>query len=314
MTWRYWWVSAALLSVFFWSTYSIFSKYLLQFTIPETLILLSQLFSILTVLLFFWLIPELKETLKVDKKTRTALIWVALCSSVFGPLLFMKWLSETLAINAIVTSRLSSLFIGIIWFVRLWERCTWKWVIWTSLMFAGILCITMEWFSVWFSVDTWVWYVAAAAIASALWSVIYKKYLFDIKPEVVILLRYMIAFLIFVFVVPIMLNVYHDVWIWFQGDTRIYFVWLALIPIVGAIYLWYEALDHLPVSLAWAISLLTPFSGMILAYIFLNEWLYIYHLRWTLLLLVWLWINLMKNITYTPSETMKRVLLFRRNR
>jgi drug/metabolite transporter (DMT)-like permease len=50
-----------------------------------------------------------------------------------------------------------------------------------------------------------------------------------------------------------------------------YFLGLALIPIVAATYLWYEALDHLPANLVGAIDLLVPFSGMVLAYIFLRE-------------------------------------------
>ena len=73
MSGRYWGIGAALLSVFFGSTYSIFSKYLLQFTIPETLVLISQIFSILTILLFFGMIPEVKDMCKIDKKTMCAL-------------------------------------------------------------------------------------------------------------------------------------------------------------------------------------------------------------------------------------------------
>jgi hypothetical protein len=56
----------------------------------------------------------MKDIWKLDKKTLFALAGVALFSSVIGPLLYMKGLSQTLAINAIVTSRLSSIFIGIL--------------------------------------------------------------------------------------------------------------------------------------------------------------------------------------------------------
>lgn len=314
MSGRFWWICAALLSVFFWSSYSIFSKYLLQFTIPETLILVSQIFTIISILLFFGLIPELKYIWKLDKKTMIALVWVTIFSSVLSPLLFMKWLSETLAINAIVTARMSSIFVWILWFIWLKEAFTWKWFFGTLIMFLGILCITTQWFALWFSVDSWVVYVACGAIASALWSVMYKKYLSLVKPEVVIFVRYIIAFWIFALLVPIMLNVNHQVSIWFQENTWMYFVWLALIPLLAATYLWYEALDNLPASLVWALDLLVPFSWMVLAYVFLHEWLYIYHVWWSILLLVWLWINLMKNIKVNPWEAMKNILLFRRNR
>ena len=314
MSGRFRWISAAILSVFFGSTYSIFSKFLLQWTIPETLILLSQIFSVLTVLLFFWLVPELKDIRKLDKKTMYALLGVAIFSSVIAPLLFMKWLSETLAINAIVTSRLSALFVGIMGFVWLKERVTRQWLVGTTLMFLGILCITMEWFTMGLSVDRWVILVAFSALSGALGHILYKKYLYEIKPEVVILVRYAIGFVVFILVVPILLHIDHDVTIGFQADTWIYFLWLALIPIVWAIYLRYEALDHLPVSLAWVISLLNPLFGMILASIFLHEELYIFHARGTLLLLAWLGINLMKKISYLPAENMKKLLLFRRNR
>jgi drug/metabolite transporter (DMT)-like permease len=313
MTGRFWGISAALLSVFFWSTYSIFSKYLLQFTIPETLILISQIFTIISVLLFFGLLPELKDIRKLDRKSLFALFLITLFSSVLAPLLFLKWLSQTLAINAIVTSRLSSVFVWLLGFFWLKEVFTRKWLLGTLMMFVWILCITTQWFSLGFQVDVGVLYVACWAVASALGSVIYKKFLGNVKTEVVILVRYIIAFTIFIFLVPIMLNVNHEVSIWFQENTRMYFLWLALIPLLAATYLWYEALDHLPASLVWALDLLVPFSWMVLAYIFLNEWLYMYHLRGSLFLLAGLWINLMKSIRYTPGESIKRLLLFKRN-
>lgn len=312
MSGRFRWVAAALLSVFFGSTYSIFSKYLLQWTIPETLILLSQIFTVLTILLFFWLVPELKDIRKLDKKTMLALWWVALFSGILSPLLFMKWLSQTLAINAIVVSRLSSLFMGIFGFIRLKEKFTRQWLVWTTLMFVGILCITTQWFALWMTVDVWVFLVAGAALASALGSVVYKKYLCHIKTEVVMLVRYIISGAVFLLLVPFIFNINHDVTIGFQIDTWIYFLWLALIPIVAALYLRYEALDHIPASLAGALNLLKPLSGMVLAYIFLHEWLYTYHAWGTLLLLSGLVVNLIENTSSTSVETIKNLLLFRR--
>lgn len=307
-------IFAALLSVFLGSSYSIFSKYLLQWTIPETVVFFAQFFSALAVLLFFWLIPELKNIWKLDKKTLLTLACVAIFSSILSPLLYMKWLSQTSAINAIVVSKLSSIFLGIIWFFRLSERFTRKWLIGTCLMFSGILCIVMEWFSTGLVLDTWVLFVVAGAIMSAFGSAIYKKFLHEVKPEVVLLIRYILASAVFFFVIPILINVNHDIQIWFQTETWIYFAGIALIAIVASTYLRYEALDNAPASLVGAIDLLTPLSGMVLAYIFLHEWLYIYHLWWTSLLFAWLGINLIKNIHYMPTGKMKRMLMFKKRR
>lgn len=294
MSSRFRWIAAALLSVFFGSSYSIFSKYLLQWTIPETLLLLAQLFSVVTVLLFFGLVPEAKEVRKMPNRRLLPLAGVALFSGVLSPLLYMKWLSETFAINAIVASRMSSIFLWIIWFLWLKEKCTLKRVIWTILMFTGVLYITTKWFQYGFDIDRWVYLVLAAAFASALWNTLYKKFLADVPPEVVILFRNGLAMIVFVLAVPYLMSIQHDVSIGFQQNTWIYFAWLALIPIVLAQYLNYEAMDHAPLSLIWALNLLTPLSWIMLAYVFLWEELGIYHLRWMLMLITGLWINLVK--------------------
>ena len=309
MSWRFRWICAALLSVFFGSSYSIFSKYLLQWTIPETLLLIAQMFSVITVLLFFWLVPEMKEVWKMPNKRLVPLACVALFSWVLSPLLYMKWLSETTAINAIVTSRMSAIFLWIIWFLRLKEKCTLKRVVWTLLMFLWVVYITTKWFTLWFAVDYGVYLVLVAALASATWSTLYKKYLADVPPEVVILFRNGIAMLVFIFAVPVLLSVQHDVTIWFQQETWIYFAWLALIPIVLSQYLNYEAIDHAPVSLIGAMSLISPLSWMMLAYVFLWEQLYIYHAIGALLLICGLWINLMKFPRWWRATVMQQTAM-----
>lgn len=298
MSSRFRWISAALLSVFFGSTYSIFSKYLLQRTIPETLLLIAQIFSVMTVLLFFWLVPEAKEVWKMPNRRIIPIAAVAMFSWVLSPLLYMKWLSETFAINAIVASRMSAIFLWIIWFLWLKEKCTIKRVVWTILMFTWVLYITTKWFQYGFDVDKWVYLVLASALASALWNTLYKRYLADVPPEVVILFRNGLAMIVFIIAVPYIMSVSHDVSIWFQQETRMYFAWLAFVPIVLAQYLNYEAMDHVPISLIWALNLLTPLSWMMLAYVFLWEDLGIYHMRWMLMLIWWLGIHLIKIPTW----------------
>ena len=314
MSSRFWGITAAILSVFFGSTYSIFSKYLLQFTIPETLILISQIFAIVVLLLSFGLIPEFKNIWRLDKKSLIALFFIALFSGILKPLFFMKWLSGTLAINAIVASRLSAIFLWIIWFVWIHEKFTWKRLLGTSLMFIGILYIVTQGFSTGMSVDVWVLWVVASALMSALWSVVYKKFLSNVKAEVVLLMRYSLSVVVFFFMLPFVMDFHHNVGIGFQWDTWVYFVWIALIPIVLSTYLRYDALDHAPASLVGAIDLLKPVSWMILAYIFLHEGLYWYHLWGTLLLFLGLIINLIKDIQYKPPQLLKKLLLLRHKR
>ncbi len=303
---RTWWIAAIMTSIVFGATYSIFSKFLLQWTIPETVILFSQVFAVLAAIVFFWLFPEVRRIYTFPNKKIAIMMLVAIFSGVLTPLLYMKWLSETLATNAIVTSRMSSIFMWIIWFLRIWERITWNWVMGTTLMFFWIIYITTIWFVEGFSVDIWVALVCIAALCSAIGHSIFKKYLSDIEVELAIFLRNGLWVIVFLFVVPRMMWVEHNLGVWLQPDIWIYFLWLALIPVFFSQYLRYSWLQHVPASLAGCLSLLSPLFWIMYAYVFLSEPLWWHHMRGTLCLLWGVAITMTK---FPDQNTLKKLLI-----
>ncbi len=311
---RTWWITAILFSILFGSTYSIFSKFLLQRTIPETVILWSQIFTVIAAVVFFGLFPEVKHMYAFPNKKIWIMVIVAIFSGILAPLLYMKGLSETLATNAIVTSRLSSIFMGIIWFVRLKEKVTWRRVLWTCVMFFGVYYITTKWFASWFGLDAWVMLVWAAAFFSAMGHTIFKKYLEDIDVELAIFIRNWIGVLFFLLFVPYLFNIDHNLSSWFAWETWMYFLGLALIPVFFSQYLWYSWLQYIPVSQAWSLNLLNPLFGIMLAYIFLSEPLWWYHLIWSICLVGWICITMFDAKKLQDTRVMKSLAMFRFSR
>lgn len=310
------WIAAILLSILFGSTYSILSKFLLQWTIPETVILVSQIFAVIAAVVFFGLFPEIKNIYKFPNKKLLIMSIVAIFSWVLAPLLYMKWLSETLATNAIVTARMSAIFMWMIGFSRLGEKISRQRVVGTIIMFFGIIYITTQWFSAGFSVDRWVILVCISALASAIGNSIFRKYLQDIDVELAIFIRNGLGAIVFLFAVPRLFGIDHNISLWLHGDTRMYFLALALIPVFFAQYLWYNGLQHTKVSIAWSLRLLSPLFGIMLAYVFLSEPLGRYHLIWAICLIWGVLVTMMNKtpweMTENTKDTKKSMLMFTR--
>ncbi|MBT5016481.1 DMT family transporter [Candidatus Peregrinibacteria bacterium] len=272
-------VLTGVLSVLFLSSYSIFGKILLENLAPETVAGLAQTLSVITILLCFGFLPEIKKIHRLPRKTLFYLFLVAFLAGAVAPLLFLKGLLLTTATNSIIIGRIEVVFVGIISFLWLREKITKNQIGGIALMFIGMLLIATQNFAIGFNFNHGDILIMGSALVWALATVIFKKNLHHMSPELVVLIRNFTGAICMFFVIPLILNVEHTVNLTLlDQNILIPLVLFALLTIVFGQMLWYKTLDLIPATVASSIGLLGPLFGVILAVTILKENLYSYHL------------------------------------
>ncbi|MBU0727941.1 DMT family transporter, partial [Patescibacteria group bacterium] len=135
---------AALISTIFISSYSTFSKVLLQHFSTYSLAAIAQIFSVITLMLFFGAWSEIKNLGQLKRKEMIALVFVGLLSAVIQPLFLFNGLLKTSAINGVLISRTQMVIVGIISAIWLRERVGVKQIWGTFIMFGGAYFIATK--------------------------------------------------------------------------------------------------------------------------------------------------------------------------
>ena len=276
----------AFISVVFFSTYSIFSKLLLEHFSSQTLAAISQGLSVVALLFIFGMIPELKKIHHLPIKKIAFLIIISFLSAIIAPLLFLKGLEYTTATNGVLLSRLQSIMIGIISAIWLKEKITRHQVIGMIVMILGIYIIANKGLSIQAQFNNGDIMIILAAFSWALSVSIFKKYLHKISPELVVIFRNTVGALVLFFILPYILGFQHN----FQSLSELNVVKLliifSIIAIMACQFLWYKSLKIISATRASTISLLSPFFGVIFAVLILGEKLAIYHLYGGILVII----------------------------
>lgn len=270
-------VIAAVFSMIFLSTYSVFGKILLQSLTPETLAAVSQGLSVLTIFIFFGFFPEIRDIIRLPQLDKIWLLVVSILSAVIAPLLLLQGLLSTSATNSVIIGRLEPVFAGLISFIWLKEKATIHQIIGALVMFVGVMYIITKGFGVSFDYNQGDLFIIGSALSWAFATNIFKKKLHHIVPELVVLFRNIIGTIILFFLIPFMFNVQHDMAPLLESKTAFTIIFFSLFTIILAQFLWYSALELIPASLASSIGLLSPFFGVLFAIVILREDILPYH-------------------------------------
>ncbi len=147
-----------------------------------------------------------------------------------------------------------------------------------SAIAAGILTITFRGFTVDLSLQTGDVLILLATMMYAAGSIIFRRYLTSIVPQLALVARSMMGILAFFLASPFMPHPFIE-------DLSNFS--LAVLPaLIGFAFLsrflnsfsFYEALERLPVSTVSLFGSLEIVLGSIFAYVYLNEPLYWYHI------------------------------------
>jgi drug/metabolite transporter (DMT)-like permease len=262
-----------------WSgTYNALAKGLTPFLSPITLLILSELLTAVFIILTFGLVPLCKKLVKLDAKTIRMAIIVGLFNSALAPLLWFTGLAQTSAINASMLSSADILCILLLSSVILKERITRVQAIGATVVMAGVLVLNISSAGEGFNVHMGDLLVFLGALTSGAGSVLFKKYLSHVMPELAILIRN-IAGVVAIGIVSIMVE--HA----FVAEVQAFPVKKVLLLVAFTFFsrylnltFYYEALDRLPAMTMSLISIATPLSGLLFAFLILGETIHSYQM------------------------------------
>ena len=261
------------------STYNSFGKQLTTALSPFTILVLSEALTAFFVVLAFGFIPTIRKVIQVRTRDFIPILALGIMNGAIAPLIFFKGLSMTTAVNAELFGRFEMVALLILAIAILREEhLTRTHVIAGSVILSGILFVAMRGFQEAFSFQLGDILLIISTFIFASGSIVYKKYLQDIPPEVVIVSRATTAACIFLIVTPF---IGHPL----ISELRAFPV--VLIPaLLGFAFIsrflnlfsFYEAIERLPVSVFSMFSTLNIIGGVLFATLYLGESIEWYHL------------------------------------
>ncbi len=252
-------------------SYNALAKGLTPWLSPASLLIISEALMAFFVIITFGAVPLLRQLAKLDMKTVGVCVLIGLLNSGLAPLLWFKGLSMTTAVNASVLSPTGLVTTLMFSSWLLGERVSRTQILGAFIILAGIVIINFGGVAT-FRVNPGDVIIVLATQLFALGSVLFKKYLTHIMPELAIAVRNVAG----ICGVLIASSV-------FQGSLTIsdmsafpmHLVSLLLAFVFFSRYLnlsfYYEALDRLPATTVSLIDIAAPLSGMAFAVLLLNE-------------------------------------------
>ena len=251
----------------------VFEKTLMLYMSPLALACLRSLAAGFLLLFVMEAIHKIREIRDINRHDALLLVFIAGMVGVFGPLFYLTGLKTTSVANALLIGRSNSMLIALLGWIILREEWTIHQVIGSVLMLTGLIVIFTRGFTLGYQFMHGDLFIAGAAVMWATSSVLMKRYLCHLPPEVIVVARNMIGgliLLVFAFseVQEIQLN----------PKLPFYLTGLAVFGVIMAQLLWYTALEHTTASNVGLTSISIPIFGTIFAALFLGEQLLTYQM------------------------------------
>lgn len=286
-----------------WSgTYNALAKGLTPFLSPTTLLLLSEALTALFIVMTFGVFPLFKEFSKLDGKSIRYAIIVGLLSSGLAPLLWFTGLSQTSAINASMFSSADILCVLLLGGIVLHEKVSRMQVLGAGIVLLGVIVVNVSATDASLSVHIGDLLVFAGALISGAGSVLFKKYLSHVMPELAILIRN-IAGMIAVAFLSLFLE--HSV----VAEVQAFPLSKVLLLVAFTFFsryltltFFYEALDRLPATTMSLIQIGSPLTGLIFAYLILGEQVHSYQMLGGIFIVFGLMMEQMSEQTFSKMR------------
>ncbi len=259
-------------------TYNALAKGLTPFLSPISLLLLSEALTVFFILVTFGMVPMWKEFRKMDAKTIRMSAFVGLLNSVVAPLLFFTGLTRTSAINASILSSVDVVCVLLAGTLILKERVSRMQMIGGGIVVLGILVINLASSGVSSSIHMGDIFILVGAMVSGFGSVLFKKYLSHVIPELAILIRN-IAAIIVVSVIGVFVQVsFSQEVAAFPASQILLLLAFAFFSRYLNLLFFYESLNRLPVTTLSLIQVGTPVAGIFFAALILGEQVHSYQI------------------------------------
>ncbi|RMF54974.1 DMT family transporter [Candidatus Woesearchaeota archaeon] len=260
----------AFLAIAFFSLYFVFAKLLLANISPFIIMVLNQATAgiiIILILDLFKKISEIKNTSKYDFKS---IFVISIFTAVVGPTLFLFGLDYSSATNAILIGKSEALITSLLAIIMLKERITKQQIIGGVIMFLGVIIIATKNFSSGLRLELGDTLIFFAAVSYATGTVLFKKYVDHLPPEVIVTLRNLYGAII-LFVISLMFVDYSTVLQIISLKFVLVFLGMVIFVTIFGQYLWYRALEATSATKVSLAGLSSPLIAIVYAIIFLDE-------------------------------------------
>ncbi|MDD5469272.1 MAG: DMT family transporter [Candidatus Peribacteraceae bacterium] len=253
------------------STTSSFGKQLTGTFSPLSMLLVSELLLLLFALFSFGIIPMVHKLLKQKKRTLLALLSIGVINGGVAPFLWFNGLSRTSAINTQLFGMTEMIFFMIFASIFVRERITRLHIGGGSVMFLGLLLVTLKGFHETIALNAGDISVILACLFYAAGGTIIRTKLHRTDPELIIFARSAFAIAVFFLVSPFISHPFISELAAFP---------FALIPVLLAygfisrflvVFSFYESLKHLPVASVSLLSTMVVGTALLFAHFYLGE-------------------------------------------
>ncbi len=261
-----------------WSgTYNALAKGLTPFLSPMTLLLLSETLTAVFIIMTFGFVPLLKKFVKMDSASIRMSIVVGLINSAVAPLLWFTGLSYTTAVNATMLSSAEVVCVLVLSHYLLSEHMSRMQMTGMLIVIIGIVIINILATGEGLSVHIGDILILLGSIASGAGSVLFKKYLSHVMPELAIVIRNIAGIVAVGFISLIVSNSVSAEVAAFPMQKVLLLLAFAFFSRYLNLTFFYEALDRLPATTLSLIQIASPLTGVFFAFLILGEHIYSYH-------------------------------------
>jgi drug/metabolite transporter (DMT)-like permease len=259
------------------STYNGFAKPLTSVLSPLSLLFLSELLMGFFVVLSFGFLPTFRALFSVRRRFIVPLIAIGVLSSVLGPLFWFIGLHLSGAISASLVGKADLIIMIVLGHVLLGEKISKHHIASVSVILSGLLLVSYNNLGG-FGIRLGDFVILLSVLSFALGSIVFRKYLHDIAPQTAILARSLTAVFVFLVLAPFLPQPF---------IAEIGAMPLSLVPaLLGFafiarflnIFMYYQAVDRLPLTTVSICCTLDIVGSMFFAFWFLGENLEWYHL------------------------------------
>lgn len=259
-------------------TYNALAKGLTPFLSPMSLLILSEALTAAFIVMTFGLVPLLKELRTLDAQSIRMSMVVGLFNSVAAPLLWFTGLAHTSAINASILSAADIIAILIVSAMLLRENVTRMQMLGAGVVVTGIVMINVAAPGTAIGVHIGDLFILAGTSVFGIGSVIFKKYLSHMMPELSILIRNITGIVVVsVLSVFVQQSFVHEVAA-FPLEQVLPLMAFAFFSRYLNLTFFYEALDRIPVTILSLIQDASPLTGLFFAALLLGEQIHSYQL------------------------------------
>ncbi|MBI3619138.1 DMT family transporter [Candidatus Peregrinibacteria bacterium] len=260
------------------ASYTIFAKLLTDGFSPLSLIFISESLTIFFTLFVFGAVPTVRQLVRVPPSSVLPLVSIGVTNGIVAPLLLFIGLRYTSAVNATLLSNAEMVFLFLLAFLFLRERCTFAHLLSLLTIVGGILIVSLQGFASGLRLQSGDILILLACLSFSTGSIVFRRFLSAIDPQLVVLVRSILPVCTFFLLAPFI-----DVP--FIRELRM--MPLALLPVLLGFgflsrfmntFTFYEAMERLPVSTISIVSNLAVVVGMFFARVGLGEPILPYHL------------------------------------